>query len=449
MRTVTVLGQAEDGTGKPSALTFVGDSAFGDASHNAFAETTTIQDALNPGIEYTGEVGSLFQLPAEVVGRDLFRNGETCYTGNISPMTYVKSQEPSCEEEGFDEYKVTVPDATTEGKEITLTYHHMRPALGHDWGVATKVKPSCTQNGYWIQPCERKGCDKKAYLTIGGSDTLYDETTNKPLTSEQNEEKRKELEEKKGHQWTAQAEAPLQMQDGTTTNLTYKCESEFHNTDRDGAQSYTIPLEGHTIAAKTTDTLNSIADKLINFSTYGTVRWADTNSAPDTIFGSEGATGFYNAEFVPQVNSPGGDVSEFPIFSKNPDGTKLQVKVEVTKDILDLSEVIITPHTVSVENPATVSYSGLPEDATEPKIEYLVEGKWTEEQPTDEVRVSFAYTTAMYRLPTEEDTGYYPIGYSVGESGGRAWGSARIFDCKKRNCCHGIENSQFDIRRKP
>ena len=425
MRTVTVLGQAEDGTGKPSALTFVGDSAFGDASHNAFAETTTIQDALNPGIEYTGEVGSLFQLPAEVVGRDLFRNGETCYTGNISPMTYVKSQEPSCEEEGFDEYKVTVPDATTEGKEITLTYHHMRPALGHDWGVATKVKPSCTQNGYWIQPCERKGCDKKAYLTIGGSDTLYDETTNKPLTSEQNEEKRKELEEKKGHQWTAQAEAPLQMQDGTTTNLTYKCESEFHNTDRDGAQSYTIPLEGHTIAAKTTDTLNSIADKLINFSTYGTVRWADTNSAPDTIFGSEGATGFYDAEFVPQVNSPGGDVSEFPIFSKNPDGTKLQVKVEVTKDILDLSEVIITPHTVSVENPATVSYSGLPEDATEPKIEYLVKGKWTEEKPTDEgtyeVRVSFAYTTAMYRLPTEEDTGYYPIGYSVGESGGRAW----------------------------
>ncbi len=428
MRTVTVLGQAEDGTGTESKLTFVGDSAFGDASHNAFAETTTIQDALNPGIEYTGEVGSLFQLPAEVVGRDLFRNGETCYTGNISPMTYVKSQEPSCEEEGFDEYKVTVPDATTEGKEITLTYHHMRPALGHDWGVATKEDPSCTRDGYWSQACERGGCGATAALLKDGTGHLYDPETEQELTAEEKQSKIADLQSAEGHEWeTSTVKAP-QMQAGQQTQLEYVCRNPYHDPERDNIPNpYTFTLTGQTIAAKTTDTLNTIASKLTGFSSQGTVTWTDTETETDKPFGSTTASGFYDVKFTPTIGRDQ-DTGEsmFPVFTAGTDGEKLQVQVEVTKDILDLSNVTITPHSANLENPVVVEANGFPKEAELGKIEYWVDGRWVKDQPTAEgrnykVRALFTYDADMFDLPTEEDTAHWPAGYTVETGEGQTW----------------------------
>ena len=65
LQTVTVLGKDNGGAGA-SALTHVGDAAFGDADHNAYSTTTTIQDAVDPTIQYTGLVGTQFYLPEEL-----------------------------------------------------------------------------------------------------------------------------------------------------------------------------------------------------------------------------------------------------------------------------------------------------------------------------------------------------------------------------------------------
>lgn len=426
MRTVTVLGQAEDGTGTESKLTFVGDSAFGDASHNAFAETTTIQDALHPEIEYTGEVGSLFQLPAEVVGRDLFRNGETCYTGNISPMTYVKSQEPSCDEEGFDEYKVTVPDATTGGEPIELTYHHMRPALGHDWDEAKKEDPSCTRDGYWSQACKRDGCGATAALLKDGTGHLYDPETEQELTAEEKQSKIAELQSAEGHKWETSTVTAPQMQAGQQTQLEYVCRNPYHDSERDNIPNpYTFTLTGQTIAAKTTDTLNTIASKLTGFSSDGTVTWAETET--NKPFGSTTASRFYDVKFTPTMGrDPDTGESMFPVFTAGTDGEKLQVQVEVTKDILDLSNVTITPHSANLENPVVVEANGFPKEAEPGEIEYWVDGRWVKDQPTEEgedykVRALFTYDADMFDLPTEEDTAHWPAGYTVETGEGQTW----------------------------
>ena len=89
LQTVTVLG-SDNGGSRASQLKEVGDAAFGDAAHNAHSEQTTIIHPDHPELTYTGLVGTDFYLPAEV-DEELFTSGETCYTGNITP---VRSRPP-------------------------------------------------------------------------------------------------------------------------------------------------------------------------------------------------------------------------------------------------------------------------------------------------------------------------------------------------------------------
>ena len=74
----------------------------------------------------------------------------------------------------------------------------MRPALGHDWGVATKEDPSCTRDGYWSQACERDGCGATAALLKDGTGHLYDPETEQELTAEEKQSKIAELQSAEG-----------------------------------------------------------------------------------------------------------------------------------------------------------------------------------------------------------------------------------------------------------
>ena len=99
LNSVTVQDENNGGSGH-SRLTTAGQAAFGKDTDTAYSETRTIQDAVNPNITYTGLVGADFYLPAGK--EDLFINGETCYTGNITPLPYVQTIEPTCTEAGYD-----------------------------------------------------------------------------------------------------------------------------------------------------------------------------------------------------------------------------------------------------------------------------------------------------------------------------------------------------------
>ena len=91
-----------------------------------------------------------------------------------------------------------------------------------------------------------------------------------------------------------------QMQAGQQTQLEYVCRNTYHDPVRDNIPDpYTFTLTGQTIAAKTTDTLNTIASKLTGFSSDGTVTWAETET--NKPFGSTTASRFYDVKFTPTM----------------------------------------------------------------------------------------------------------------------------------------------------
>lgn len=125
---VTVEDDNEPGT----TLT-LGDHAFGYNESSAYSEWGNITDAAN--ITYTGNLGTEFHLPADIAQSGVFENGKTCYTGDISPMTYDTTLEPTCTTAGYHQYKTTISGAITEnGEPVEVQYRVPLGALGHKWG---------------------------------------------------------------------------------------------------------------------------------------------------------------------------------------------------------------------------------------------------------------------------------------------------------------------------
>ena len=123
----------------------------------------------------------------------------------------------------------------------------------------------------------------------------------------------------------------------------------------------------------------------------------------------------------------------WPVFTKALEGTPdsasgtatLKIKVNVTKDVLDLSNVSILPNMVNVGTPAAVKAAGFGA-ATPGEVEYFADGEWTTTQPDKEgkgykVRVKFTYNAAMYDLPEEGDLEYPDDGYTLKREGDSVW----------------------------
>lgn len=432
LQTVTVLGK-DNGGAKESVLDHVGDAAFGDADHNAYSTTTTIQDAVHPEIEYTGLVGTQFYLPKELEKNDnLFVNGETCYTGDITPMQYVGTEPADCINAGYDIYKTTFTGAASGGEPIVMTYHYPIPALGHDYGPITEVKRTCENDNYFVQFCERKNCPNKG-VAVGSlrqnqeGPGLFDENTDEPLSDEELDEYRNQFEEAVGHNWKVKSVVNPNMQEQQTTTLYYVCENKDHSNSLDTYDSpFKIPLSGKTIHALTTQSLNDLTNQLAGFSNDGIVRWATPSNEK---FGKEGER---NEPVTFTIQT--GVSEEWPVFTEAPVGEpnaategseKLTVKINVTKDVLDLSGVSIVPNTANVNKPVEVRVSGFEEAEKTGSVEYYVDGTWTDTQPGTvgeyRVRVTFEYDKDMYNLPEKGSPEYPGTGYTLVQEEDSVW----------------------------
>ena len=430
LQTVTVLGK-DNGGAKESVLDHVGDAAFGDADHNAYSTTTTIQDAVHPEIEYTGLVGTQFYLPKELEKNDkLFVNGDTCYTGDITPMQYVNTEPADCINPGYDIYKTTFTGAASSGEPIVMTYHYPIPALGHDYGPITEVKRTCENDNYFVQHCLRKNCPNegdavgslwKSEIGMG----LFDPDTDQKLTEEELESWREKFKDHEGHKWEAKSVVNPTIEAGKTTTLYYSCTNPDHGETDRYTNPFSIDLTGKTINALTTQSPKDIANQLVGFTTYGKVELVSSSDEP---FGTEGIT-YLDVKYTMTQDTN----QNWPVFTTALEGTPdsaseratLKIKVNVTKDVLDLSNVSILPNMVNVGNAATVQAKGFG-DATPGKVEYFANGQWTTEQPDEEgeeykVRVKFTYDTEMYDLPEKSDLEYPGEGYTLVQEGDSVW----------------------------
>ena len=430
LQTVTVLGKDNGGAGA-SALTHVGDAAFGDADHNAYSTTTTIQDAVNPEIEYTGLVGTQFYLPKELEKNDnLFVNGETCYTGDITPMQYVDTEPADCINAGYDIYKTTFTGAASGGEPIVMTYHYPIPALGHDYGPITEVKRTCENDNYFVQYCLRENCPNKgdAVGSLWKSGTgmgLFDPNTDQKLTEEELRKWREKFQDHQGHKWEAKSVVNPTIEAGKTTTLYYSCTNPDHSKTDRYTNPFLINLTGKTINALTTQSPSDIASQLVGFTTYGKVELVSSSDEP---FGTEGIT-YLDVKYTMTQDTN----QNWPVFTKALEGTPdsasgtatLKIKVNVTKDVLDLSNVSILPNMVNVGTPAAVKAAGFGA-ATPGEVEYFADGEWTTTQPDKEgkgykVRVKFTYNAAMYDLPEEGDLEYPGEGYTLEQGEDSVW----------------------------
>lgn len=415
---------------KPGTTLTLGDHAFGYNESSAYATQGSIRDEENPEIEYSGTIGTKFFLPADL--EKYFINGVKCYTGDITPMQYVDTEPADCINAGYDIYKTTFNGATSDGKPVELTYHYPIPALGHDYGPITEVKRTCEHDNYFEQFCERKNCPNKG-VAVGSlrqnqeGPGLFDEKTNEQLSEEELNEYRLQFVKAEGHNWKVKSVVNPNMQEGQATTLYYVCENEEHRNGLDTYDSpFKIPLSGKTINALTTQSLNDLTNQLAGFSNDGTVEWA---APSDEKFGKAG-----------EINEPvkftiqTGVTEKWPVFTEAPEGEpnaatgeneKLTVKINVTKDVLDLSGVSIVPNTANVNKPVEVRVSGFEEAEKTGSVEYYVDGTWTDTQPGTvgeyRVRVTFEYDKDMYNLPEKGSPEYPGTGYTLVQEEDSVW----------------------------
>lgn len=407
---------------EPGTQLILGDAAFGDSANSAYATQGSIRDEQNPDLEYSGTIGTKFFLPEDL--EKYFVNEVKCYTGDITPMKYFGTEPADCINAGYDIYKTTYTGITSDGKPVELTYHYPIPALGHDYGPITEVKRTCENDNYFVQYCLRDNCPNKG-SAVGSlrqnqeGPGLFDENTNKPLSDEKLDEYREQFEKAEGHNWKVKSVVNPNMQEQQTTTLYYVCENKDHSNSLDTYESpFEIPLSGKTIHALTTQSLNDLTNQLTGFSNDGIVRWATPS---DEKFGEEGER---NEPVTFTIQT--GVSEEWPDFTEAPVGKpeeatgnneKLTVKINVTKDVLDLSGVSIVPNAANVDKPVNVEVSGFEEAEGTGSVEYYVGDKWTTEQPKTEgkykVRVTFKYDEKMYDLPEESASEYPGEGYKL------------------------------------
>ena len=413
---VTVEDDNEPGT----TLT-LGDHAFGYNESSAFSEWGSITDAAN--ITYTGNLGTEFHLPADIAQSGVFENGKTCYTGDISPMTYDTTLEPTCTTAGYHQYKTTISGAITEnGEPVEVQYRVPLGALGHKWGEIKEVGASCERDGYFYQDCVRTDCEART-STIEGSTGLFDTETGSALTPEEMEDYTPD--EAEGHTYRPdRIEAPI-LAASQKTVLHYVCKNPKHDDERDSTtKDYPFTLQGKTLFATTTDTLNDLTSQLTGFSSSGIVSWDVEGNQLSQEFGEEG-TKYVNVKFTPK----NAGVFTDNVFSKDSSGTHLQITIQVKKAVVDLSGFSFSQNAVSMDQleSATVTASGFGGDAKQDgKIEFYnpAGGTWASEMPTEiggdyKVRVPFSYETSKFRLPTDSEDEYPQDGSKIVTENGK------------------------------
>ncbi len=379
LQTVTVEDDKQDGT-----ELILGDGAFGKNEFTAYSEQGSITDAA--GTTYHGLLGTTFYLPADLV--TTFRNGENCFTGDISPMEYVNTVPPTCTTNGYHIYKTTISGAISgEGQPVVVTYHVPLQMLGHDLDDGTPVPASCETGSSTLYKCQRENC------SYTESQNIQDNAT--------------------GHNYTIQSVSNLAMGNGTATVFTWECQQSGHSEERDRKpKEVSITVTPSAIQANTTMTYGDLANAMPTV-TSGTLALASSvDEDKELTTEVQSVPVVFTPDSVTYAGYTGVDaVSEF-------EETSLTLQVNVSKATLDFSGVSFGNTRVFVNSedtdgtPITVYRNSLPEDV---KVETIVYSNETGDDKTtpptrDEtwsgtVSVTFTYDADKYDVDSQKTPG--------------------------------------------
>lgn len=377
----------------PNTELELGNAAFGFNESSAFSEWGSITDD-RTGQKYEGTMGTKFYLPADLTEK--FINGTNCYTGDIEPMKWVKTQQPTCDTDGYHLYETTKKGAyDDEGKPLVLQYKYTIPMLGHDYQLKKSFSATCETNSYELWVCTR------------------DET---------HTENRKigEVSKPKGHNYQLTQVDDTEMGGGNDTTFTWVCQTKEHDDTRDSLdKTLEITIEPATIQANTSMTVGDLADmmpqvdggklSLAEDEKLDAALTTDTKSVRVVFTPDE-------VKYADYTNV--GAVSEF-------NNADLTLEVNVSKAKLDFSSVRFGNCLVGINPgeevnvPITIERGNLPEDVKAGAPVYTEHGnKEGSTTPpsigkswTGTVSVTFTYDPKKY----EEETKNLPAEYTYSQ----------------------------------
>lgn len=377
LQTVTV---EDDGEEKPKLT--LGDGAFGFNEFTAYSKQGSITDENE--ITYNGLLGTTFYLPADLV--DTFKNGENCFTGDISPMEYVDTIDPTCTTNGYHIYRTTISGAISgEGQPVVVRYHVPLQMLGHDLDGGTPVLASCETGSYTLYKCQRENC------SYTESQNIRDDATD--------------------HKYTIQSVSNLAMGNGTETVFTWECQQDGHSQERDGKPGdVSITVNPPAISADTTMTVGDLKMPEVD----GGTLTLEASENPDEELTTDvtSVKVVFTPDNVKYAGYTGmGAVSGFG-------GVELTLKVDVNKAELDFSDVnfgntrVFVDSTASEGTPITVYRGSLPEDVTYGPPLYSNDTGHNENTPpprnstwSGTVSVTFIYDPDKYEVDAEKKPG--------------------------------------------
>lgn len=377
----------------PNTQLTLGNAAFGFNESSAFSEWGSITDD-RTGQKYEGTMGTKFYLPADLTEK--FINGTNCYTGDIEPMKWVKTQQPTCDTDGYHLYETTKKGAyDDEGKPLVLQYKYTIPMLGHDYQLKKSFSATCETNSYELWVCTR------------------DET---------HTENRKigEVSKPKGHNYQLTQVDDTEMGGGNDTTFTWVCQTKEHDDTRDSLdKTLEITIEPATIQANTSMTVGDLADMMPQVD-GGKLSLAEdekldaaltTDTKPVRVVFTPDEVKYADYTNV-------GAVSEF-------NNADLTLEVNVSKAKLDFSSVRFGNCLVGINPgeevnvPITIERGNLPEDVKAGAPVYTEHGnKEGSTTPpsigkswTGTVSVTFTYDPKKY----EEETKNLPAEYTYSQ----------------------------------
>lgn len=317
----------------PNTQLTLGNAAFGFNESSAFSEWGSITDD-RTGQKYEGTMGTKFYLPADLTEK--FINGTNCYTGDIEPMKWVKTQQPTCDTDGYHLYETTKKGAyDDEGKPLVLQYKYTIPMLGHDWNDGEPIPASCERNSYTLYTCKREGCGD-TYSDNFGQDAT-------------------------GHEYTLISVTNPSMGNGQSTTFKWVCQKSGHDETRDGKPiTVEISVSPSPISATTTTKYGELQLPKVNGGTLSLA--ADVNEDELLEIGDKSVHVVYTPDDVAYAGYTGmGPVDNF-------DGADLVLQINVSKTKLDFSSVRFGNCLVGINPgeeetvPITIERGNLPED---------------------------------------------------------------------------------------
>lgn len=371
---------------KPGTKLELGNHAFGYNESSAFSEWGSITDN-RTGQIYEGTMGTKFYLPKDLV--DTFENGVNCYTGDIEPMKWVKTQQPTCDTDGWHLYETTMKGAyDDEGNPLVLQYKYTIPMLGHDWNDGEPIPASCERNSYTLYTCKREGCGD-TYSDNFGQDAT-------------------------GHEYTLISVTNPSMGNGQSTTFKWVCQKSGHDETRDGKPiTVEISVSPSPISATTTTKYGELQLPKVNGGTLSLA--ADVNEDELLEIGDTSVHVVYTPDDVAYAGYTG----MAPVDSFT--GTDLTLQINVSKAKLDFSSVRFGNCLVGINPgeeetvPITIERGNLPEDVEAEAPVYTEHGsdKGSITPPsigenwTGTVSVTFNYDPNKY----EEETNNLPEEY--------------------------------------